>query len=95
MPVAELANGELRFHCPGCKCLHNIPAEHWHWNESLDTPTLSPSVRHYHPAYGKRPEQTICHYHIEDGVIKYCPDCQHEYAGKRVPMILLPEKNDT
>lgn len=75
------------YHCPGCKRLHGVPSERWNWNGSLESPTLSPSVRHYIPADEGRPEKTTCHYHIRDGKIEYCGDCDHELKGQTVEMI--------
>ena len=75
------------YYCPGCKHLHYAPSERWHWNGSEESPTLSPSVRHFTPAHDGRPEETICHYHVRDGRIEYCGDCKHEFSGKTVEMV--------
>ena len=84
----EEHNGEtyLIYDCPGCKHTHSVPAERWHWNGSLEKPTLSPSVRHFWPAGEHGPEKTLCHYHIENGIIKFCGDCEHELKGQSVPL---------
>lgn len=74
------------YHCPGCKHLHGVPAERWHWNGSEDSPTLSPSVRHFTPAGEHGPEVTHCHYFVRDGRIEFCGDCKHEFAGKTVEL---------
>lgn len=78
------------YNCPGCKHNHGVPAERWHWNGSTESPTLSPSVRHYIPAGENRPEKTTCHYHVQNGSIAYCGDCEHELSGQTVEMT-LPE----
>lgn len=39
--------GRIRFHCPGCKCSHNIVVKgdaQWWWNGSFELPTFTPSV---------------------------------------------------
>lgn len=75
------------YHCPGCKHAHGVPAERWHWNGNEESPTLSPSVRHYIPAGENRAEETICHYHVREGKIEYCGDCQHSLSGQTVEMV--------
>lgn len=75
------------YRCPGCKHNHGVPAERWHWNGDENSPTLSPSVRHYISAHEGRPEKTICHYRVEAGKIEYCDDCEHELRGQTVEMI--------
>ena len=74
------------YYCPGCKHNHNVPAERWHWNGSMDSPTLSPSVRHFIPAAEGRAEKTICHYHVREGRIEFCGDCEHALAGQTVEL---------
>lgn len=74
------------YHCPGCKHNHSVPAERWNWNGSIQSPTLSPSVRHYMPASEGRPEKTICHYFIVDGKIQFCGDSEHDLKGQTVEL---------
>lgn len=71
----------VAYACPGCKYNHHVPAERWHWNGSIDFPTLSPSVKHFVPACGNSLEETICHYFIVDGKINFCDDCKHSLRG--------------
>ena len=75
----------LRYRCPGCKHDHSVPAQRWHWNGSVDTPTLHPSVRHFYtrPEGG---EVTTCHYHIKEGKIEFCGDCPHWLKGQTVDL---------
>lgn len=75
------------YHCPGCKHLHGVPSERWNWNGDTEMPTLWPSVRHFIPAGEWGPEKTTCHYFVLGGLIKYCGDCEHELAGKTMPMV--------
>lgn len=75
------------YYCPGCKHLHGVPSERWHWNGNLESPSLSPSVRHYIPEHDGIPEKTICHYHVRNGMIEYCGDCVHDLSGKSVDMV--------
>ncbi len=94
MNVCKLINDRLVFKCPGCAELngcsehefyHSIDARRWNWNNSLEKPTLSPSVRHYE-LHGDQTEKTTCHYFIKDGNIHYCEDSPHGLAGKTVPL---------
>lgn len=74
------------YYCPGCKHNHGVPSERWSWNQSVELPTLSPSVRHFIPADEGRPEKTTCHYFVRDGRIEFCGDCDHALSGKTVEM---------
>jgi len=85
--VYERTNEQwISYECPGCKHRHAIPAERWHWNGSIDKPTLSPSVRHYTPQSEYGPEKTICHYFVREGNIEFCGDCEHELKGQTVEL---------
>lgn len=54
----------------------------WTWNESRDTPTLTPSLlTKYSDAY-------VCHCFVTDGKIQFLTDCTHALAGQTVE---LPE----
>jgi hypothetical protein len=77
--------GHVRYHCPGCKHDHTVPAGRWHWNNDIDKPSLSPSVRHYYTLDSGK-EVTTCHYHIKNGNIAYCGDCEHELKGQTIPL---------
>lgn len=89
------ADGNLHqyvyYWCGGCECAHSIPAERWNWNKSTESPTLSPSVRHFIPAMGGRPEVTTCHYHLKEGILEYCDDCPHSLKGQKVPLQDIPD----
>ncbi len=79
-------------YCPGCKGAHYIrtksprPASGenpvWTFNGNVDQPTFSPSIRI--PADPKAP--TVCHYHVIEGMISYCPDSPHALSGKKLPL---------
>lgn len=76
---------EAAFMCPGCKGVHVIRAlgrNCWKWNESLTSPTFSPS---YMVARGT---DHVCHSFIADGKIQFLGDCWHELKGQTVE---LPE----
>ena len=76
--------------CPGCEKYHGIPAEQgakslsgaqWTFNGDLEKPSFHPSVNYV----GK------CHYWVKDGMIDYCADSKHKYAGKKIPIPEDPE----
>lgn len=92
-------NGNAFWFCPGCRFAHGVPVDgsggsnkNWAWNGSTESPTITPSVRHFNPArderdeagnvIGQKPERTSCHYFITDGSIVYCDDSQdHDLRG--------------
>jgi hypothetical protein len=66
------------FFCPGCKCGHGFNAQRWAFNGDLERPTLNPSLL----LFGVR----RCHSFVRDGMIEFLADCDHELAGKTVPL---------
>lgn len=89
--ISKLIHGCLFYWCEGCKHAHNVPIDRWTWNNDLENPTISPSVRHFynHP-YDWR-EITTCHYWIKNGSIEYCGDCEHELKGQIRKLVDIPE----
>jgi hypothetical protein len=87
----------LKFRCPGCDCNELIPFEAgseykgpiWGYNHNESSPTLTPSVRHFYPAHDGIPEETTCHFHLQNGVFNYCGDCKHNLNGQN--NIAMPE----
>jgi hypothetical protein len=81
---------EYVFFCPGCGYAHwvrtNGPRPNWQWNGSLETPTFSPSIL-INPSNPKG----RCHSFVENGRIRFLPDCHHKLAGMTVD---LPELED-
>lgn len=76
--------------CAGCGHAHSVPAERWNWNKDVSNPTLSPSVRHYVTDPQTKAETTICHYHLRNGILEYCGDCQHNLNGQKSPLQDIP-----
>ncbi len=73
------------FRCPGCEDDHRIIVKGdetkmpvWTWNGSLDKPTFGPSIL----CRGTK----RCHSFVEDGMIRFLSDCDHDLAGKTVPV---------
>jgi hypothetical protein len=82
-----------------------VPQKNWTWNGNIYLPSISPSVnawlnkidsKNHNPDFiinrnGVDYRELHCHFHIEDGKIRFCDDCNHEYAGKTIPMIPYTE----
>ena len=65
------------FFCPACECAHQFPTKGWKFNGNMVSPTFTPSL--LHPSIG-------CHLNLIDGIIHYCADCKHAFAGRSLPM---------
>lgn len=91
--------------CVACEELHPLPNS-WSFNGNLEKPTFTPSFKHTGiktvKVNGKwtgewvldadgAPVPEVCHYILTDGVVNYCADCTHPYAGKSVLIAELPE----
>lgn len=76
----------LLYWCEGCGHIHHVPAERWSFNGNVDSPTISPSVRHFYTHPETKAEKTVCHYFIRDGVMQFCSDSPHKLAGQNAPL---------
>lgn len=103
MSRASRWRNRLMFECPGCGTWKGIPIAPepdgsggpiWTWNQSLDLPTLQPSIlQHGNEAneaqraagYLGTPR---CHSFVTDGRIQFLDDCTHALRGQTVD---LPE----
>lgn len=91
----EIVGGYL-FWCPGCKAAHpyrvarapwekpEVPT--WDFNGNMQAPSFSPSLLCH-----ASPGRPRCHLFLTDGQLRYCSDCEHDHAGKTVPMVPFPE----
>lgn len=92
----------IEWWCEGCQDTHLVPVKQgvegpkgWGWNESLDLPTLTPSVHvHPHKTYGDG--ETVattprCHTFVRAGRIQYLGDCTHHLAGHTVDLLPVEE----
>jgi len=95
MAVLKNLDGLMAFDCPGCMKRHYVNTKTedgpptWSYNGDMDKPTFSPSVnvvQYWGPERVKR----VCHSFINNGMIRYLPDCTHDLSGKtvRLPDIL-------
>jgi Family of unknown function (DUF6527) len=89
--------GALAFHCPGCKCHHEVyvrptanlvTGASWEWNGSMEKPTFTPSLMVSLGFTDPNRSPKVCHSFVTDGQIKYLSDCTHALAGQTVD---LPE----
>jgi len=89
---ACIQDGHLVFYCPGCDLNHRIPVNNlnpsyaiqWEFNDDLNFPTLTEDVKHIWEEKGVK---KICHYHIENGNIRYVNDgTTHRDAGKTIEL---------
>jgi Family of unknown function (DUF6527) len=90
MPKINVLNNKLlfQFQCPGCKIPHDISLSKWQWNQNLDFPTISPSINiEIEYSDPSRPSK-ICHSFVNNGKIKFLPDCTHFLTSQEVE---LPE----
>lgn len=81
--------------CPGCKCGHTYHVgssgrPSWSFNGNAEKPSFNPSMLLFEPLDGGG-RRSICHYYVTDGEIRYQPDCEHELAGKSLPLPPIPE----
>jgi hypothetical protein len=87
MPKVNVLNDKLLFQCPGCQIPHEISLARWQWNQSLDFPTIAPSIKiEIEYTDPSRPSK-FCHSFIDNGRIKFL-SCTHLLSNKEVE---LPE----
>ena len=85
--VHSYGNGVWVFHCPGCGYdhpFHTDPAHHptkqsWTCNESVTSPTITPSLLVFKDVPSAR-----CHSFITAGRIQFLMDCFHGLKGQTV-----------
>lgn len=85
VPTSE-TEYQWQFMCLGCGYTHAVTERIHKFNQDLNLPSLSPSVKYAAQKPGEKPY--CCHFFIKDGEIQYLIDCTHTLAGKTV---CLPE----
>lgn len=81
MNVVRLRSGRLSWWCPGRNCPHEVnvvPPHGWVWNESLVSPTLTPSVL--------VTSDVRCHSSMSFGHLEFHSDTNHELSNQTVPL---------
>lgn len=103
--LRKTENGFVHW-CIACKRAHHLP-NGWNFNGNVNKPTFTPSFLHRGnrietdesgqwtgewilDSEGKV-IPFVCHYILTDGIVNYCGDCTHEFAGKSVPIANLPK----
>jgi hypothetical protein len=90
-----VAQGAIRFLCPGCDQHHVVLVEggpvadksaRWKWNGSITSPTLDPSVKISHLNEKGERDRVLCHSTITAGKILFHPDSPHHLSGKTVEL---------
>jgi hypothetical protein len=86
--MKEKDNEAYLFYCPACECAHRIQSDKtktpcWEFNNDLDNPTVSPSIRVRHYS-NKLKKKLNCHTFVKNGQIQYCSDCNHKFKNKTV-----------
>lgn len=92
--------------CPGCKEMHPLPNS-WTFDGDVNNPTFNPSFKHEGCKTIKdengcwtgeweldgqgKPIQEICHYHLHNGILHFCPDCSHDLKNQSIPLPELPD----
>lgn len=76
--------------CVACKCGHNIPTPRWSFDNNLESPTFTPSVRLSYRDPDTGVEKTHCHFNVTNGQIVYHGDCPHSMTGRTIPMVEIP-----
>lgn len=69
------------------------PAPVWTWNQSMEKPTFTPSIKVTGPIRnhnGTWVENGICHTYVTDGKIQYLDDCSHHLVGQTVELLQVP-----
>lgn len=83
----------LHFSTPGPFTYRMLPVmiggtrkgtSNWTWNGDVESPTLKPSILTRLPTGA---DDVICHSFVNDGKIKFLPDCTHEYAGQTLDLL--------
>lgn len=93
--------------CPGCASYdenrsgagtHMFHVPPWTFdNDNMEKPTFSDSYL----SYGWKPEpgnplgiikgSPRCHSFVKEGMIQYLDDCEHDFAGKTIHMVPVPD----
>lgn len=98
MNHGENRAGGFLFFCPGCKNAHSFSVgrgevrdgivvypqggkQEWGFDGNMEKPTFTPSLLRY--AHTGSPQ---CHLFLKNGILEFLSDCQHELAGKSVPL---------
>jgi hypothetical protein len=87
--LKQVSLNVLAFYCPGCKEEHQLSINKrnedgvsYAWNCSILEPSFTPAV--------ELKKEVHCHVYVEDGQLRFQPDCEHEYLGQNIEMVDFP-----
>lgn len=87
MPYDREKGGYI-IQCPGCDTYHLMDTR-WTFNGNQDFPTFTPSAKvsiEEMVAEGKIAKNSVCHFFITDGKIKFLSDCTHKLKNQIVDL---------
>lgn len=96
--LTSATDGEwISFWCVGCRQPHAMPivrarpapARRWFFDGNMQAPTIEPSLR----VMKMDGVSTDCHVVITAGMLNYCADSVHRFAGHSVPMVDWDHEN--
>ena len=89
-PYLQEDDDGISFWCPGCASLD--PNEGMHFfrlvSDDIDQRWEFDGNSSFEPSLAY--EKPQCHLHLTAGEIRYYPDCEHELAGKTIPLGPIP-----
>lgn len=88
----------IEFRVPGPLKIRLLPIQlkgsrqetnNWSWNGDINKPTLKPSVLSVCPHVDG---EIRCHSFINDGKAQFLNDCSHEFAGRTLDLLEVPDE---
>lgn len=92
MDLVRLVRSRLQFMCPACDTIHEVVVlpegmvTPWGWNQSLTSPTITPSIKVTSREWLSEESyrEKVCHSFVTEGRIHYCTDSTHVMRGQIV-----------
>lgn len=90
--VHKASDGKFLLWCPACKCCHWFNDKLWSFNGDMIKPTVLPALGSGFRSiitHGWSPEKKkmiVCHFNIDNGLLMYHNDSEHELKGKTIAM---------
>lgn len=79
-----------KFRCPACRHAHVVGTVNRKFNGDLAQPTFAPSSGYSRAGF----IGLYCHSYVEDGRIRYLPDCQHGMPDTTVDLPPIDANDD-
>jgi len=75
--------------CPSSNRIIPIGKSVWSWNQNVDSPTITPSIRTRATVDigGGVFRDHVCHSLITDGIAYFYTDSSHQFAGQNLPLL--------